>query len=126
MKYIFRAYKKYADFKGRASRKEFWFFYLFFMLCTIATSILDAMILINTEIVDAAILNVLFVLGSVIPFCAILTRRLHDINQSGLWVFIILLPFLGIILLMVLALKGNEGENRFGEDPLKTMSDYII
>ena len=46
-------------------------------------------------------------------------RRLHDTNKSGWWILISLIPFIGLIIIFILASKGTEGINRFGDYPLK-------
>ncbi len=100
----------YVDFKGRASRKKYWLFVLFnfivFLILSIVLSFFG----------DAGnILYFLLTFAVLLPSLGILVRRLHDINRSGWWVLISLLPFVGtLILLIFLVLPGSEGENRFG------------
>ena len=80
-------FKKYATFEGRASRSEFWYFYLFVYGIYA--------ILIISSINIASIFGWLlagFLLGTFIPFTAATARRLHDINKSG-WFQILPLPF---------------------------------
>jgi len=61
------------------------------------------------------ILSLLFVL----PNLSVLARRLHDIDKSAWWMFISFVPIIGLIILIVWEVrKGDEGANRFGEDPL--------
>ncbi|HIC44354.1 MAG TPA: DUF805 domain-containing protein [Sulfurimonas sp.] len=123
MEYFLGAYKKYADFTGRARRKEYWMFYLFYLLAIIALVFIDAMMGSYDNPDDMGLLSTLFVLGSLIPFIALTTRRLHDINQSGWWQLIILIPLIGQLVIFVFTVfKGDPGENRFGEDPLDTSS----
>ena len=76
---------KYANFSGRASRSEFWFFYLF-------NIIVYAILLLLSVTVSFKFLWVfgIFVLGIIIPALAVTFRRLHDINKSGWFLF---LPF---------------------------------
>ena len=62
----------------------------------------------------------IYLLANFLPSLAVTVRRLHDTNRSGWWVLITLIPYIGgIILLILLCLKGTEGDNRFGEDPLE-------
>lgn len=65
--------KKYASFEGRASRPEFWWFFLFQCLVSIAASMVSE------------VLNGLIALGLLLPALAVGTRRLHDIGKSGWW-----------------------------------------
>lgn len=84
---ILVCFRKYAEFQGRASRSEFWWFALFVIL------------------VDAAMMNISETLGSVfliavlLPFLAVGTRRLRDSGRSGWWQFFLLVPVGGIVVL---------------------------
>jgi len=56
-----------------------------------------------------------------IPSVAVLIRRLHDLDRTGWWALFMFLPILGTLLLLVFCvMKGTEGPNRFGPDPLFT------
>ena len=89
---------KYSRFYGRASRSEFWKFILanFILLLIIATpvSFLSSDIAFLIELIMALYLLVIF-----IPGMALSTRRLHDINRSGWWLLLYLIPYLGAIAL---------------------------
>ena len=89
-------FNKYADFNGRASRSEYWWFFVFLMLGGIASSIMNET------------LNGLFYLAVFLPTIAVTTRRLHDTNRSGWFQLIGLIPLLGLILLYFLAQEGKE------------------
>lgn len=114
--------KKYADFTGRAARSEYWGFYLFVLAVTFGSALLAALsaaagVKALAYLVVAAI--VIFSLGTIIPFLAVGVRRLHDRDMSGWWMLLSLIPYAGGIILMVLfALPGTPGDNRFGADPL--------
>lgn len=125
--------QNYANFQGRASRSEYWFFALFvFIVAAILTGLLFATVDFNTQQVSGlgyvviAILAV-FYLAILIPSIAVAVRRLHDRNMSGWWYlgFIVLsaIPFVGIVasiaMLVIFCLKGTDGDNRFGPDPLR-------
>ena len=112
MNYFIRAYKNYANFTGRDSRKEYWMFYLMYMILTIIVSVADAMLGLN----GMAVLPV--VLLSIIPSIAIGARRLHDIGKTGWWQLLYLIPLLGLVPFIMLMLAGNKEENKFG--PVKT------
>lgn len=113
MEHFIAAYKQYADFQGRANRQKYWMFYLFYMIAYIVLSIIDAII--GTE----GLLGGIFALGSLVPSLAIGARRLHDIDKSGWWQLLILIPIIGaIVLLVFFVTKGTNGDNRFGPDPL--------
>ena len=61
----------------------------------------------------------LFVLGSFIPGLAVQVRRLHDQDLSGWLVLVNLVPYLGaLVMLVLMCIKGTNGENQYGPDPL--------
>ncbi|OFS11349.1 DUF805 domain-containing protein [Hafnia sp. HMSC23F03] len=111
------ALKNYAEFNGRASRREYWMFSLFHML--ILALILWLSITIETDISGlTAILSILYMLLTLIPHLAVLVRRLHDTNQSGWFYLISFIPFIGpIVLFVFLCKKGTCGDNCYGPDP---------
>jgi uncharacterized membrane protein YhaH (DUF805 family) len=104
MKWFFEVLKKYAVFEGRARRKEYWYFSLFFMLFAFA-------ILIISQLVRNPWLYPLYVLALFIPSLAVGVRRMHDVNKSG---WFILIPIYSLILCFT---KGTEGPNDYGVDP---------
>lgn len=112
---------KYATFSGRASRSEYWWFYLFIVLVFAVLIILDMTIL-GYDPEDPLDYPVLFFIGLLALFLPMLSaaiRRLHDTDRSGWWYLITFIPVIGgIVLLVFLILKGTEGTNRFGPDPL--------
>jgi len=122
MEYFIGAYKdKYADFSGRARRKEYWMFYLFYILTVFVLVFLIGFLSDISEIVSSIIAGmfILFVIGSLIPMLAITTRRLHDINMSGWWKLLLFIPYVGSLVIFIFTLfPGNKGYNRYGIDPI--------
>ena len=110
--------KKYFTFKGRARRKEFWFFLLFYTLFAIACSLIDIFALNISSDKGCGIIFSLYSLAMLIPSIAVTVRRFHDTNRTGWWYLIILVPILSIIGLVFTLLKGTSGDNRFGPDSL--------
>ena len=109
------AFSKYATFSGRASRSEFWFFYLFLLIASFITAIIDAAVLGNQN----SFLTAILFLATLLPLIAITTRRLHDTNRSGWWQLLPLIPLVGAIILIIwLCTAGTPGSNRFGSNPL--------
>lgn len=98
---IKRFYKKYAVFRGRASRSEYWFVRLFYYLVDLAAIVLIA---ITTAIppleVIIGIAYLLFYIASIVPFLALYARRLHDANMSAWFILIKILPTIGYILII--------------------------
>jgi len=86
---ITTCFRKYADFSGRASRSEYWWFMLFYFLASAACSMLGQ------------IAAGLFSLAMLLPMLSAASRRLHDTNRSGWWQLIALLPIIGFIVLIV-------------------------
>jgi len=109
--------RKYADFTGRASRPEYWWFALAYVILYFGGVILVSAI--GERLVGGAGFVLLMVmLGFVIPMLAAMVRRLHDTGRSGWWYFITLVPFVGpIILLVILASEGEHGLNQYGPPP---------
>ena len=109
---------KYITWQGRASRSEFWFFYLFFLIALVVASIIDGILGTKTES-GVGYLYILVVLGLFLPTISVVVRRLHDTDRSGWWYWIGLIPLVGLILLIVWwAAKGTTGSNQYGPDPL--------
>ena len=114
MNYYFQAFKQYANFSGRASKKEFWMFFLFNY---IAMSVLYFIAYNAVEIQGEGILMlpILYVLGTFIPNLAITVRRLHDVGKSGWMILVSLIPFAGAIWLLVLLCQDSiAAPNEYG------------
>ncbi len=112
--------KKYTVFSGRARRKEFWMFFLFSTIISVILALTDEFMGWNFEMDGENIgyLSTLYYVAVIVPYLAVIFRRLHDTDRSGWWILIAFIPLVGIIVLLVfLILKGNEGDNRFGPDP---------
>ncbi len=114
---------KYATFRGRARRAEYWWFVLFNMLAHIVLSIIDAVIFgVGGGAMhggEPQILSGLFSLAVFLPSLAVGVRRLHDTGRSGWWLLIWLIPVIGwIVLIWWLATPGEDGPNSHGPDPL--------
>lgn len=123
MNHFIGAYRKYADFTGRARRKEYWMFYLFYFVAIFILAIIDNIIGSTNQKEGFGLIASIFILASFVPALAVAARRLHDTNRSGWWQLIMIIPVLGsIVLLIFFVLKGDEGENRFGEDPLESVN----
>lgn len=99
---------KYAVFEGRASRSEYWWFFLFNITLYVAAIVLDS-------ILSFGFLSMIVSLGLLAPSLAVGARRLHDINKSGWWQLLYLIPLIGFIIVLIFLVKqGDAGENRFG------------
>ena len=105
--------QNYCNFSGRASRSEFWWFQLFgFILSTVIGIVFcwsqDTM----------SIVNCIVGLALFLPSLGLTVRRLHDIDKSGWWIFIGLIPIVGWIILLVWYCKDSQMEpNQYGPVP---------
>ncbi|HEX5081730.1 MAG TPA: DUF805 domain-containing protein [Blastocatellia bacterium] len=111
--------KKYADFSGRARRKEYWMFVLFNILICIAIMIFSAILAsIDTSLaLIGTLLLVVYGLAIIVPGLAVTVRRLHDTGRSGWWILIALVPVAGIVLLVFEVQDSTPGENEYGKNP---------
>ena len=102
--------KKYFCFTGRAGRKEFWMFFLAnFIINTILGFIPGK---------PGMIVSVIYALAILLPYLGVTARRLHDTGRSGWMMLLALIPFVGVIIVIVLcALEGQKESNQFGEAP---------
>ena len=118
MEWYLKVMRQYADFNGRARRKEYWMCVLFNYIFTMSAAILDNILGIEMEGTFYGPLYFIYALVVLVPGLSVLVRRLHDINKSGWMFFIILIPIGGVIwLLVLLCFEGDQGENKYGPNP---------
>ena len=107
----------YANFSGRASRSEYWWFALFGFVVNFSANIIDAIL--GIEIVSGyGPLTSIAILALLLPNISLLVRRLHDTGRSG-WMYLIgLIPCVGLIILLVFLVQDGEPHpNAYGEVP---------
>jgi uncharacterized membrane protein YhaH (DUF805 family) len=97
-------FAKYASFSGRASRPEFWWFYLFTTLLTWGATLVDT----------SDFVYIILSFALLLPIVAAGARRLHDTGRSGWWQLLALTVLGAIPLVVWLASKGSEQDNRYG------------
>ncbi|MDR2926143.1 MAG: DUF805 domain-containing protein [Azoarcus sp.] len=134
MKWFIKCLKHYADFSGRARRKEYWMFVLFNIIFSIAWVFLLSLAFAlfrnpsndNDEMVMANLVaNFAYLFIMLLPGMAVAVRRLHDTGRSGWMLLVGLIPVIGGIWLFVLMLlDGQQGENKYGADP-KTVAEVF-
>ncbi len=120
----------YANFEGRARRKEYWMFQLTTIIIVVVFVFLTSMV--TSAFGDDSlffyfliILFGVYVLLILIPSLAVSVRRLHDTNRSGWFYLISFIPYIGgLISLMFYVSEGTTGKNRYGHDP-KRMPNEI-
>ncbi len=118
---------RYIKFDGRASRSEFWFFALFNFVISSLLFVLD-IALGTTYTPEAAetaqsigYISSIYSIFVFIPSLALTFRRLHDVNKSAWWLFVIFVPLVGIFIILYFYVKaGDGGNNRYGSNPLNT------
>ena len=109
---ISTCFKKYFVIQGRASKSEFWWFQLIWVVSYLATIIFE------NESVTFFFLGIIIIIA--IPLFAVGIRRLHDTNKSGFNVLWSFLPFIGgIVVLAFMIGDGTKGKNQYGENQLK-------
>ena len=107
VEWYFGPLKKYVEFSGRASRKEFWLFALWNWVIFFALSLF------------IPILGSVYFLGILLPWWAVWVRRLHDTNRSAWWLLFSVIPVVGTIgMTVMMCTKGTDGDNDYGPDPL--------
>lgn len=110
---ISTVFSKYFDYTGRARRKEYWYYQLFFGIVIIAAAFITNNM--NSSQGDYLFMAVAIILY--LPFISVTARRLHDTGHSGWWMLISSIPIVGLILLYWL-IKGSEnGTNKYGKRP---------
>ena len=117
MNWYLTVLKKYALFKGRARRKEYWMFYLVNVLVVFCLIFLERLVGIP-QANDFGLLTGLYVLVVILPGLAVGVRRLHDTGRSGWWMLLALVPIIGAIVLFIFSVLDSEpGDNRYGPNP---------
>lgn len=111
MFWYLQAFRDYFNFKGRATRTAYWLFTLFNILATIAAAVVGMQL-------QSAVPVSAYILVSFIPALAVSIRRLHDIGNSGWWLLLALIPYLGgLILLLLMVQPSARGDNKWGPNP---------
>ncbi|CDG87380.1 DUF805 domain-containing protein [Xenorhabdus bovienii] len=113
MNWYLNVLKNYANFSGRARRKEYWMFTLFNYIAIIVLCVLGSAI---SETLGVGLLGI-YAIVIFIPSLAVMIRRLHDTNRSGWWFLLAFVPILSIALLVFFCLEGSKGDNDFGANP---------
>lgn len=118
MKWYLQVLKNYFDLDGRARRKEYWYFFLCHLTICVVLSVIDYGIDSNFTSINMGLLSVIYIVATVIPATSVVVRRLHDTGRSGWWYFLAVIPYVGLIALLIfLALDGQPGDNQYGPNP---------
>jgi uncharacterized membrane protein YhaH (DUF805 family) len=126
LSWYLQALKKYAVFSGRSRRMEYWYFVLFNIIVSIVLGAIDGLLGTLGSGMGAGLLSGIYGLAILIPSLAVTVRRLHDIDRTGWWILIALVPLIGTIVLLVFALlEGTPGTNRYGPNPKETTARVV-
>jgi uncharacterized membrane protein YhaH (DUF805 family) len=107
-------FNNYVNFSGRAQRSAFWWWAVFVIIVDIIVFIVDRVIL------GGPVLAWIAFLALILPGLAISVRRLHDLDRSGWWLLIVLIPLVGLIVLLIwYCMRGTPAPNQYGPDPLQ-------
>ena len=121
IEYFKMAFQKYADFSGRSTRPEFWWFYLANILISMGLYILSLIfIFMEIPMLGGIMMFGFFIytLAVLIPYLAVAVRRLHDTNRSGWFLLLSLIPLVGPIILIVFwAQETYPQDNNWGPVP---------
>jgi len=113
---------RYAEFDGRARRKEFWYFVLMNIIIVIGFSFIDGLLGTYSSNTGLGLLSGIYFIAILIPAIAVSVRRLHDSSLSGFWILLSFMPIVGAITLIILYVRDSTSEdNKYGPNP-KTIS----
>jgi uncharacterized membrane protein YhaH (DUF805 family) len=118
---IATCFRKYADFKGRARRPEYWWWFLFNLLVSLAVAVVDLFI---AGAGGPNVLSNLVTLAFFLPSLAVGVRRLHDTDRRGWWILLWLIPLIGWIIIVVFLCQRGTGPNRFGSDDFDVAAEF--
>ncbi|WP_421287369.1 DUF805 domain-containing protein [Aeromonas veronii] len=143
MNWYISVLKQYAVFSGRARRTEYWMFVLCNVIVMQLLGMVDKLIGGDKEFISG-----IYSLAVLLPSLAVAVRRLHDTDRSGWWLLLVLVPIIGIlvptigtlvptigtlvpiigtlVLIYFMVCNGQQGPNRFGDDPKAAPSQGFI
>jgi uncharacterized membrane protein YhaH (DUF805 family) len=148
VKWFIKVLRQYADFSGRARRKEYGYFALFSFTAAIAVVVIDLLAGWNIVSCPAACPGgacpvpdrnscsamclpkfgpcfLAYVVATLLPGLAVAVRRLHDVGKSGWWMFLSLIPVVGVIWLLILfCAEGQSEQNRYGANPKSVQASF--
>jgi uncharacterized membrane protein YhaH (DUF805 family) len=109
--------KHYAQFHGRARRREYWMYILVNLVVTAVLYAID-----NAD--NLSSVSLIYSLATIIPTFAVGSRRLHDTGRSGWWQLLYLIPIVGsIVVIVMMCLDSKPGDNKYGPNPKHRMAE---
>ena len=107
-------FSNYVNFKDRSSRSEYWWPQLAIFIGLVVVVLLGGLL---GETLGGLLISIAY-LAIIIPSIAVGIRRLHDLDKSGWFYLLALVPFVSLVLLFWFCQKGTTGSNTYGSDPL--------
>jgi uncharacterized membrane protein YhaH (DUF805 family) len=118
MNWYVKVLKNYADFGGRATRAEYWYFTLFNFLALCVLTFIDSMIGSFNADMGIGLLGGVYYPAVFTPTLAVSVRRLHDTDRSGWWQLIVLIPIIGPLVLLIFMVQDSQPvDNQYGPNP---------
>lgn len=118
MEWLKKALSRYSDFDGRSRRKEYWHFVLFNGIINFVLNILGSVFGGNSVLaLIVSVITLIVSLGLLVPSIAVGIRRLHDIEKSGWFLLLGIIPLVNFYLIYLMTLEGTKGDNQYGPDP---------
>ncbi|MFM4873210.1 DUF805 domain-containing protein [Aeromonas veronii] len=122
MNWYISVLKQYAVFSGRAHRTEYWMFVLCNVIVMLLLGMVDKLVGGDNELISS-----IYSLAVLLPSLAVAARRLHDTDRSAWWLLLGLIPIIGtLVLIYFMVCNGQQGPNRFGDDPKAAPSQGFI
>lgn len=116
MRWYLAVLRRYATFRGRAGRSEFWWFSLWNLVIGLALSVIELALGLGTDYWGP--LGAVYALAVFLPGLAVGTRRLHDIDRTGWLQLLLFVPIIGLIVLIIFWVqRGDAAPNEFGPAP---------
>jgi uncharacterized membrane protein YhaH (DUF805 family) len=111
MEYFLSVVKQYVNFEGRARRREYWMYILFYFIFYVGAVIID-------YVIGLGLIALIYSLALLLPSISVAARRLHDTGRSGWWQLLALIPLIGaIIVIIFLVQDSTPGDNKYGPNP---------
>jgi uncharacterized membrane protein YhaH (DUF805 family) len=120
MNWYLNAFKNYTNFYGRASRTEYWMFFAFNITFAIIAYAIDLIFDVGLKKYGFGLFYSLYALVSFIPGLALTVRRLHDVNKSGWYFLLAIIPLVNIYLIVLFCTKSDEESNAYGDKPVNS------
>ena len=121
-------WSRFADFKGRSRRSEYWYVQLFLVVTNLAVAGIDLALMdgdVDRFIANGGggIVGLIWIFATIVPALAVLIRRLHDTGKTGWWALVGFIPLVGAIVLLVFTVTDSSpGENKYGTSPKASSS----